>query len=606
MAKGAAMLARDAHVQTLRDAMALGRAGRLGEAATLIETVLARHPRDADALQLRGLVARQRGDDAAAIADFRASLAIQPRQPMVLCNLGNALLATGDARAAHDRYAAALALVPDDPNALVHLAIACLALDRPGDALPPLRRLLAARPDHARAQALLARALRDCGELDAALAAFDDARRLGAGDAATLHDHAIALRLAGRPLDALADRALASTPRDAGLHLTRAHLLAETGDAPAAIAACRAAIALDPLLRGAHSALDHLLWTQDRHDEWGASYTAALAAHPDAHALRADRAHALTLAGRAEDAAALLETAAARADATPELLLRHAQSLWSSRRPDAAFAALSRALPLAPEWPPLVREAARLHLIVDRPADAMALLDPLLARDRFDQQALAYRAIGWRLLGDDRADTLTDADALVHETMLAPPDGDAAAFHARLADELRALHRARRQPIDQTLRGGTQTQGDLFAATTPAITTLRAMLAAAVSAWIAALPDDPAHPFLARKSGDFALSGAWSVLLATDGHHVPHIHPEGWISSVCYVALPDLAGDEGALVFGRSPLALGDRERETRRIRPAVGKLVLFPSYFYHGTLPFSASGERLTVAFDVVPSAQR
>jgi hypothetical protein len=33
-----------------------------------------------------------------------------------------------------------------------------------------------------------------------------------------------------------------------------------------------------------------------------------------------------------------------------------------------------------------------------------------------------------------------------------------------------------------------------------------------------------------------------------------------------------------------------------------VGTLVLFPSYFWHGTVPFSGKQTRLTVAFDAVP----
>jgi hypothetical protein len=37
-------------------------------------------------------------------------------------------------------------------------------------------------------------------------------------------------------------------------------------------------------------------------------------------------------------------------------------------------------------------------------------------------------------------------------------------------------------------------------------------------------------------------------------------------------------------------------------IRPGVGMLVLFPSYFWHGTVPFSGERTRLTVAFDAVP----
>jgi len=34
-------------------------------------------------------------------------------------------------------------------------------------------------------------------------------------------------------------------------------------------------------------------------------------------------------------------------------------------------------------------------------------------------------------------------------------------------------------------------------------------------------------------------------------------------------------------------------------VRPEVGRLVLFPSYFWHGTRPFTGEGWRQVVAFD-------
>jgi hypothetical protein len=37
-------------------------------------------------------------------------------------------------------------------------------------------------------------------------------------------------------------------------------------------------------------------------------------------------------------------------------------------------------------------------------------------------------------------------------------------------------------------------------------------------------------------------------------------------------------------------------------VRPDPGKLILFPSYFYHGTIPFEDHRYRTTIAFDVVP----
>lgn len=63
---------------------------------------------------------------------------------------------------------------------------------------------------------------------------------------------------------------------------------------------------------------------------------------------------------------------------------------------------------------------------------------------------------------------------------------------------------------------------------------------------------------------------------------------------------------EGWLQFGRPDLPLPGVDRDTlvqRRVAPQPGRLVLFPSMLWHGTVPFGAAAERLTIAFDVVPA---
>ena len=47
---------------------------------------------------------------------------------------------------------------------------------------------------------------------------------------------------------------------------------------------------------------------------------------------------------------------------------------------------------------------------------------------------------------------------------------------------------------------------------------------------------------------------------------------------------------------------LGDAEPEVRRIRPQEGRLVLFPSFVYHETVPFESQAHRISIAFDAVP----
>ncbi len=175
---------------------------------------------------------------------------------------------------------------------------------------------------------------------------------------------------------------------------------------------------------------------------------------------------------------------------------------------------------------------------------------------------------------------------------------------AATADVLRKLHKAREHPFDQTLRGGTQTEGTLFLRSDPAIVRLRLAIEAGIRTYIDGLPPvDAAHPLLGRPRGGFRFTGSWSVRLRAGGNHVNHVHPEGWLSSALYVSLPETLGKEGQhdgwFTTGCPQEELGLRLPPTRRIEPKPGTLVLFPSTMWHGTVPF-VGGERLTIAFDV------
>jgi hypothetical protein len=172
-----------------------------------------------------------------------------------------------------------------------------------------------------------------------------------------------------------------------------------------------------------------------------------------------------------------------------------------------------------------------------------------------------------------------------------------------LATDLEAMHNLQFHPSEQSLRGGTQTRGLLFGRRMPSIQQLAASIEEGVGAALRQLPKDDKHPFLARNNGTIRFAGSWSVRLQSEGFHINHVHPQGWLSSALYVALPDaLDEDHGALTFGVPDAAYG-LDLAPRRIEvPAVGKLVIFPSYFWHGTLPFESETPRMTVAFDALP----
>lgn len=89
------------------------------------------------------------------------------------------------------------------------------------------------------------------------------------------------------------------------------------------------------------------------------------------------------------------------------------------------------------------------------------------------------------------------------------------------------------------------------------------------------------------------------------------MHPHGWLSSAYYVVVPpgteEHPGREGWLQLGRPDLPLPGVAADSliqRLVPPRPGRLVLFPSMLWHGTLPFSSPAERMTIAFDVVLTA--
>jgi hypothetical protein len=222
----------------------------------------------------------------------------------------------------------------------------------------------------------------------------------------------------------------------------------------------------------------------------------------------------------------------------------------------------------------------------------------------FDQLALGGMCVAYRELGDSRYHDLVDIPSFARAFRLKVPAGyaDAAAFNAALSEELLKLHTMTSEPLEQTLRGGTQTPGLLFTRRSKLIEQAREAIAEA-SHLHSEMPT-ALSIHCCRGGGQFS-SRTRGRASAPAVSHQPRASM-GWISSAYYVSLPEALDDEmqrqGWLMFGESHMELGGADRPEHFIKPVVGQLVLFPSYFWHGTVPFQSSQDRLTVAFDVVP----
>lgn len=97
----------------------------------------------------------------------------------------------------------------------------------------------------------------------------------------------------------------------------------------------------------------------------------------------------------------------------------------------------------------------------------------------------------------------------------------------------------------------------------------------------------------------------WSIRMQTGGYHVDHVHPNGWLSSACYIEAPvATSNNEGWIRFGAPGIRTSPSLAADHVIEPKPGMLVLFPSYMWHGVIPYTTPDARMTIAFDLEPSA--
>jgi tetratricopeptide (TPR) repeat protein len=356
-------------------------------------------------------------------------------------------------------------------------------------------------------------------------------------------------------------------------------------------------LAGNPSWAEGHIELARQRWAAGDRETFARSFEDGLAAAPRDTALWRQYLASLMYGGRHE---AILEAAArGRAAAGAHPLFDLAEAVAHDDLGNLAESA-PRFEKLAASPDPAVAIYRIRHLLRAARHDEAAALAEQWQKTDAGNHFVPYLATAWRLIGDPRWQWLEGDEKLVGIHDL----GDEAGPLAPLAGLLRTMHGGAGQPLDQSVRGGTQAEGPLSRAD-PAIMRAREAIMAAVARHIAQLPPvDDAHPVLRhRRDTPQRLAGSWTVRLSGRGHHVAHVHPEGWLSSAFYVALPDEneAGPPpaGWLALGQPPAELGLDLAPLRMVEPKPGRLVLFPATMWHGTMPFEA-GERLTIAFDV------
>jgi Flp pilus assembly protein TadD len=464
----------------------------------------------------------------------------------------------------------------------------------------------------------------------------------------SLHVKALALLRDRKPAEAaeVLRGALAEDPTSAVLYNDLGRALNNLGDLAAAAKAFRNAIQRDASLIDSHANLGHVLRGLNRFEEARDAFQQALCLD-DRHIKALQGLGILCLASQQPTAAAEFfarateeqpddpatwgRLAAARQRAgdsagaehdyrralnldplDTETRMNYGITLQDLDRHEEAVAQYRQAAELAPGNLKIQNHLGNALLVTGQIEKAMCTTDHCLAIDPGNTAALSLRGIALAKLGrSEEARVLVDTDRLIRQVAVDAPPGfaDVAAFNDALADHVLADASLTFEPDGHATRKGGHTR-DLLNGDKGPVAYLEQSAKDAAREYLAKLDLPSDHPFPGRVPKVPRLA-MWAVVMETEGHQLPHIHPAAWLSGVYYVSLPSSlgrgdSGDEGWIEFGLPPDELsGGESTEKKLFEPREGTMFLFPSYFYHRTIPFPGDERRICIAFDVLRGQQ-
>lgn len=579
---------------------------RPAEAEALCLALLGQASGDAAVLHLLGLARKDQGDMSDGERLLRRSIALAPGNAEFRTNLANLLRRTRRLAEAEREYRDALAISPGDRSARLSLARTLVDLGQHAAAEAQCRTLIEHNAVDAAAWNTLAMSLRGQFRLSEAEAAYRRALDINPTYGVAHHNLGSLLSQTDRAEESLAQlmRAQAHGVQGFELELNRGRALTQLYRPDEAEQAFAAAVALNPRHTEAQLNLAGLRYMRGDPDFARdiASFAAADMGRP------AQLLHATVLwrtgdLPAAEDVLRKAMTNGADPD-TRNLLAQIL--LESGRLKDAEYEA-AEAAAARPGDPSILENLVTILLARGHADDAMPFIRAQRSQAPFDQRWIAFEASAARLLDEAAYGELYDYERLIQVYDLDPPPGWSSIeeFNTTLLQALSARHVFAMHPLDQSLRNGSQTARSLLTESDPAIQAILRAFAAPLDDYQHRLGSDAAHPLSCRNMGSARIAGAWSVQLRRNGFHVNHVHPHGWISSAYYVAVPDEVEDRSAmsgwLKFGEPRYSMPGAVAETF-VLPRAGRLVLFPSYMWHGTNPIHGAQVRTTIAFDAVP----
>lgn len=560
-------------------ALSLHQSGRLPEAIKMYRRVLRKKPESFGVQHYLGVALLQSGDLPAACAAFQRAVAINDNDPGCWSNYGLAQYHAEDYAGAKSSLERSLALNPNNAPALNNLGMVCRALGRSEEALACFEKSNELSPDNPGTLHNLGGAYHEASRIDDAIQAFKHAIDVSGGEPETYAS------------------------------LSAAYFAKSTDMAEPALDACRKAVEGDPFNESALEQFKSIKWFQNKPTEMYELLEHACESYPGEPRAYLQFAHALVEDTEFERAVPVARRAI---ELAPDIALAHGRlgaALSGVGQFDQATDAFENAVTLGQgEWEIYERYGQHLLNVGDfhRAADILKRGHEINPRR---SGILGFLSIAMREIGDNKLPWLVDHDAHLFPQMINPPTGydSVDAFNEELHTTVAKYHEDAPHPDNQSMRGGTQNTGSLLHYPDPVIGAFKEAITAAVHVYIDRLEGRTDHPLERYINRNFRFTDVWSTILHGSGYDGSHIHNEGWLSGVYYVLTPDLPEElweqgEGCIQFGAPPTRyVTERNCTQHVIRPEPGKVVLFPSYFWHGVQPFTVPGARHAIAFDVI-----
>ncbi|WP_395342134.1 2OG-Fe(II) oxygenase family protein [Ningiella sp. W23] len=561
-----------------------------------------------EALQLMGALYYKIGQLQEAISSISKSLAIQPQQAHVLNTLGNIHKKQGNELEAIANYEKSIALKPDYIDPYINLIQVLIDSQQLGEASANLHRAQKAHLFDWRLMHLEAKFYMAANDLNSAISLLKNATKQHPNIPALLHELGLAYRLNGEAKKAVVyfEQLSLTGHRSHAFHHNFANALSDINQNQQALEHYGLALQLDPFAIDTLNNCCDLMWESGQGESMFAAFENALMQNETPQTVYFAYIRKLLRTNMLEEAQKVLgkmneanDTSQQTLHLASVALLTRAKLHYNISKEQFVEIFETSGLPLDVQGELI--EFALEHNYCEL---AYQHLNKLLQTYPQDQMLLALLHTCSRLTPSWQY-PFNNIENYVFEYTIEPPKNHSLEdYLSKLKTYLLSLHASKQQPLEQTLHNGTQTRGNLFDNDHPLLAHVKAQYRAAVKSYRETLKGLPEiYPgFWQHKETQF--SGSWSVALKKSGYHNHHFHPMGWLSSALYVSLPNITNDsnQGYFQVGIPNLKNhGLGLPALKEVKPEVGKLVLFPSMLWHGTVPFEEETVRLSIACDIV-----